>query len=600
MRASSLAFRTTRGLPLRQTATEALGGEASDHEAADLLRADQCRWITDKGITVGIASMAGVAGLDALLSVSGSSVRGGVASVVPVGRAAPVIITVADFMEGRTFALEGTAAAMDDETLALEAAAAASSTTVTVARRGARGVQYPAAAAAVAGLGAGLPLAFSAGEKRPRSPSDSRGSLLVGDSAERIDTCDAFSLVAAAEASAFEIGARQHEMAKARLRSFAQLPVCVKAELPTLFATTSLRDAIAWADRKLDQHGDDRVDTKLGLPPGRVAGALAQWVRLVAALDEFASDSECMLSAGAGPVAGAGAGAGADAGAGVGAGAGAGVGAGAGAGVGAVTGAAAGSAFSAGASSAANKCKVADASLDCYGRRLPHDLAAALEAALADVEDLVDANPDFADVDEAIGLEAPDWALSKLELAISALFTQAQLKSSPKLSAAQKKAFDLSASVVASLQPVRAAALRFYESFTAEPPRRYDAEARHEVAAVFRAVAVEFFASGDEALKERAVAHSFAESLWEIRHEQRSVKLVLPALPFQRLVREVAQELKSDLSFEPDAMLALQVGTEAYLVSLFEDTVFNAIHGGRDMIAPKDIQLARRICGERA
>uniref|UniRef100_A0A8R1TN50 Histone domain-containing protein n=1 Tax=Onchocerca volvulus TaxID=6282 RepID=A0A8R1TN50_ONCVO len=48
------------------------------------------------------------------------------------------------------------------------------------------------------------------------------------------------------------------------------------------------------------------------------------------------------------------------------------------------------------------------------------------------------------------------------------------------------------------------------------------------------------------------------------------------------------------------AVLALQEASEAYLVGLFEDTNLCAIHAKRVTIMPKDIQLARRIRGERA
>jgi len=46
--------------------------------------------------------------------------------------------------------------------------------------------------------------------------------------------------------------------------------------------------------------------------------------------------------------------------------------------------------------------------------------------------------------------------------------------------------------------------------------------------------------------------------------------------------------------------LLLQEASEAYLVGLFEDTNLCAIHAKRVTIMPKDIQLARRIRGERA
>ncbi|GMI82497.1 histone 3.3 [Hibiscus trionum] len=136
-------------------------------------------------------------------------------------------------------------------------------------------------------------------------------------------------------------------------------------------------------------------------------------------------------------------------------------------------------------------------------------------------------------------------------------------------------------------------------------------------------------------------------ALREIRKYQKSTEFLIRKLPFQRLVREIAQDFKTDLRFQSHAVLALQEAAEAYLVGLFEDlygdrlkslmaqeTIFNtetiilqlrvfiiaafklqiswitpllqpaseesAIHAKRVTIMPKDIQLARRIRGERA
>lgn len=89
-------------------------------------------------------------------------------------------------------------------------------------------------------------------------------------------------------------------------------------------------------------------------------------------------------------------------------------------------------------------------------------------------------------------------------------------------------------------------------------------------------------------------------ALREIRKYQKSTYLLLRKLPFQRLVREIAQDFKADLRFQSTAILALQEAAEAYLVSLFEDTNLCAIHAKRVTIMPKDIQLARRIRGERS
>ena len=89
-------------------------------------------------------------------------------------------------------------------------------------------------------------------------------------------------------------------------------------------------------------------------------------------------------------------------------------------------------------------------------------------------------------------------------------------------------------------------------------------------------------------------------ALREIRKFQKSTDLLIRKLPFQRLVREIAQDYKADLRFQSQAVLALQEAAEAYMVSLFEDTNLCAIHAKRVTIMPKDIQLARRIRGERS
>lgn len=89
-------------------------------------------------------------------------------------------------------------------------------------------------------------------------------------------------------------------------------------------------------------------------------------------------------------------------------------------------------------------------------------------------------------------------------------------------------------------------------------------------------------------------------ALREIRKYQKSTDLLIRKLPFQRLVREIASEYKNDLRFQSSAVLALQEAAEAYMIGLFEDTNLCAIHGKRVTIMPKDMQLARRIRGERS
>jgi histone H3 len=83
----------------------------------------------------------------------------------------------------------------------------------------------------------------------------------------------------------------------------------------------------------------------------------------------------------------------------------------------------------------------------------------------------------------------------------------------------------------------------------------------------------------------------------EIRRYQKSTELLIRKLPFQRLVREIAQNFRTDLRFQGSAVVALQEAAEAFLVGLFEDTNLCAIHAKRVTIMPKDIELARRIRG---
>ena len=81
-------------------------------------------------------------------------------------------------------------------------------------------------------------------------------------------------------------------------------------------------------------------------------------------------------------------------------------------------------------------------------------------------------------------------------------------------------------------------------------------------------------------------------ALREIRHFQRSVDLLIPLLPFQRLVHEIVQDFNIGQS---SAILALQEATEAWLVGLFESANLCCIHRGWITIAPKDFNLVRRI-----
>lgn len=86
-------------------------------------------------------------------------------------------------------------------------------------------------------------------------------------------------------------------------------------------------------------------------------------------------------------------------------------------------------------------------------------------------------------------------------------------------------------------------------------------------------------------------------ALREIRHYQKSTDLLTRKAPFQRLVREVAQDFKKDLRFQSTAVAALQEAAEQYLVGLFEDANLCCIHNRRVTLFPRDLKMARRIRG---
>ncbi|XP_053681740.1 histone H3.1-like [Sabethes cyaneus] len=103
-----------------------------------------------------------------------------------------------------------------------------------------------------------------------------------------------------------------------------------------------------------------------------------------------------------------------------------------------------------------------------------------------------------------------------------------------------------------------------------------------------------------EGVKKRRRYRPKAAALRKIRRYQKSIELLISKLPFQRLVREIAEDFRTDFRFQRSAVMALQVACEAYLVDLLENTSLCVIHAKRVTIMPKDIQLARRIRGDRA
>jgi len=89
-------------------------------------------------------------------------------------------------------------------------------------------------------------------------------------------------------------------------------------------------------------------------------------------------------------------------------------------------------------------------------------------------------------------------------------------------------------------------------------------------------------------------------SLRDIRKQQKFGRCYsLSKEAFKRVVRDIAQDFKTSLQFSPEALDLLQLQSEGHIVQIFEEANLCAIHAHRTTIMPKDIQLARRIRGDR-
>ena len=88
-------------------------------------------------------------------------------------------------------------------------------------------------------------------------------------------------------------------------------------------------------------------------------------------------------------------------------------------------------------------------------------------------------------------------------------------------------------------------------------------------------------------------------ALREIHQYQKSTELLIRKAPFQQLIYEILRGIRNDLRIQATVIIGLQEAAEAYLVGLFKGSNFCAIHAKQITIMPRDIQLARRIQGER-
>ncbi|GAA5889618.1 hypothetical protein JCM6882_007085 [Rhodosporidiobolus microsporus] len=88
------------------------------------------------------------------------------------------------------------------------------------------------------------------------------------------------------------------------------------------------------------------------------------------------------------------------------------------------------------------------------------------------------------------------------------------------------------------------------------------------------------------------------KALREIRYYQKETGLLLRKLPFQRLVREICENIMQEMRWQRSALEALQEATEDYLVALFADSNLCAIHAERVTLKVSDMKLALRLRGD--
>ena len=88
------------------------------------------------------------------------------------------------------------------------------------------------------------------------------------------------------------------------------------------------------------------------------------------------------------------------------------------------------------------------------------------------------------------------------------------------------------------------------------------------------------------------------QALVEIRRYQKSTDLLIRKSPFNKLVREIAYKYCPNLRFQAKSINALQEASEAYIVTIFEDTNLCAINAKRVTIQKKDMKTVQMIRGD--
>ena len=87
-------------------------------------------------------------------------------------------------------------------------------------------------------------------------------------------------------------------------------------------------------------------------------------------------------------------------------------------------------------------------------------------------------------------------------------------------------------------------------------------------------------------------------ALREIRQFQKGTDLLIPKLPFQRLVKDILQDFRVEFRFQQMGVEALQHAAEAFLVEVFENANMCSLSAKRVTLMPRDIRVTRSLRGE--
>ncbi|KAK2042128.1 histone-fold-containing protein [Colletotrichum somersetense] len=95
------------------------------------------------------------------------------------------------------------------------------------------------------------------------------------------------------------------------------------------------------------------------------------------------------------------------------------------------------------------------------------------------------------------------------------------------------------------------------------------------------------------------VLKNTARAMRELRKFQKQLKssLLLPKAPFQRLCREIIEDIsgRNDYRFQEFAILTLQEATETYLTTMFECLQLAAVHAKRVTVMKEDIDFVKSL-----